>query len=165
MNIVLRSLGAVFIFLFLTIGLAWAGGLEPKDQRPGLWLKGNLVEVPVIDWSFTDSVKEIHIETKTRYFIPHSVTTYSTTHSNQFYIMSAYYEGGSFPNARGWNRNIVRDPRVRIKVGRQLFDRTASYISDESIRESVYQSFVSKYPEWASPGIENVHLLLVGPAS
>ena len=79
--------------------------------------------------------------------------------------MSAYYDGGTFPDARAWNRNIVRDPRARLKIGDDVFDRKISYINDEPLRQGVYQSFLSKYPEWASPGIKNVHILAVEPAS
>lgn len=154
-----------FTALLTVVGLLWLSGVHPKDQRPGLWLKGHLVEAEVIDWSFTDSVKEIYIQTNTRYFIPHSVTAYSATHNGNYYIMSAYYDGGSFPDARAWNRNIVRDPRVRLKIGDDVFDQKISYTTDEPLRQGVYKSFLSKYPEWVSPGIKNVHILAVEPAS
>ena len=77
------------------------------------------------------------------------------------YLFSAYYQGGTFPDERGWNRNVMRDPRVRLKIGDRLFDQTVSHVTDAETHEAVHASFVAKYPEWSSPGLENVHILLV----
>ncbi len=139
-------------------------GLNPQDQRPGLWLSGELVTAPVIDWSFTDDHIEIFVQTNTRYGIPHSVTTYCTDYNGDFYLFSAYYGGGTFPDDRGWNRNVMRDPRVRIKIGESLYDQQLSYVSDESLRMAVHEELVAKYPQWNSPGLENVYIFKVDPA-
>lgn len=161
-----KALGYLgIISVFLVFGLLRLVGVSPQDQRPGFWLKGELATYPVSDWSFTNEVKEIYVQTNTQYFIPHSVTTYSAVYNDHFYLMSAYYGGGSFPNTRSWNRNIVRDPRVRLKIDDRLFDQQVTYVDEPSIRQSVHQAFVAKYPEWTSPGVENVHMLLVEPAN
>lgn len=36
----------------------------------GLWLTGDLVTTPVTDWSFTDAIPTVQIETRTWYLIP-----------------------------------------------------------------------------------------------
>jgi len=136
-------------------------GYEPRDQSPGLWLSGDRVTEPITDWSFTEDHEEILVQTRTPYLVPHSVTTYCTVHDGDLYLFSAYYEGGTFPDERGWNRNVMRDPRVRLKIGDRLFDQTVSHVTDAETREAVHTSFVAKYPEWSSPGLENVHMLLV----
>ena len=66
---------------------------------------------------------------------------------------------------RSWNRNIVRDSRIRLKIGDQVFDQTVSYVSDESIRRPVYDALGAKYPAWERPTFENMHILAVGPAA
>ena len=103
-------------------------GFEPGDMRPVLWLTGELV------------------------------TVYCAQYNGDFYLFSAYYGGGNFPDMRGWNQNVMRDPRVRLKIGDRLFDQTLRYVDDESIRTPVHQAFADKYPEWPSPGQENVHI-------
>ena len=138
-------------------------GFEPRDRRPGFWVTGELVTTPVTDWSFTDQVEEIYVETRTWYFIPHSVNTYCATYNGQLYLFSAYYRGGEFPQDRFWNQNVMRDPRVRLKIGNQLFDRTLSFVTDAAEKEAVIQTFMEKYPEWRNPGIENVHTFRVLP--
>ena len=54
-------------------------GVDPQDQRPGLWLAGDVVDSSVSDWSFTDDHYEIYLQTNTPYFVPHSVTVYCAT--------------------------------------------------------------------------------------
>ena len=136
-------------------------GYEPSDRRPGLWLAGDLVTEAVTDWSFTEDHQEIFVQTRTPFLIPHSVTTYCTVYDGDLYLFSAYYDGGMFPDGRAWNRNVMRDPRVRLKIGDRLFDQTVSHVTDADTRDAVHASAVAKYPEWSSPGLENVHILLV----
>ena len=108
-----------------------------------------------------DRHEEIFIQTRTPWLIPHSVTAYCATYNDKFYLFSAYYGGGTFPDLRRWNQNVIRDPRVRLKIGEQLFDQALSYIDNEDIRTPVHQAFVDKYPQWTSPGLENVHIFQV----
>ena len=152
------SLIVITLFTFLSLLIV---GYEPQDQSPGLWLTGEIATEDVADWSFTEQHEEIFVQTRSPWLIPHSVTTYCATYNDSFYLFSAYYGGGDFPDLRRWNKNVVRDPRVRLKIGGQLFDQTLSYIDDESIRTPVHQAFVDKYPQWASPGLENVHIFQV----
>ena len=136
-------------------------GFEPQDRRPGLWLVGDLVTEPVSDWIFTDQFGEIFVQTNTRYGIPHSITTYCVEYNGNFYLFSASYTGDVFPDTRGGNRNVVRGPRVRLKMGGRLYDQTLRYVTDAAMTEPVIKRFESKYPEWESPGNENVHIFLV----
>ena len=136
-------------------------GYEPRDLRAGLWLTGEQVTEPVTDWSFTDDHHEIFVQTRTRYLIPHSVTTYCVFYDGDLYLFSAYYQGGVFPDERSWNRNVVRDPRVRLKIGERLFDQTVRHVTDADTRAAVHANAVAKYPQWTSPGLENVHILRV----
>ncbi len=137
-------------------------GYEPRDQRPGLWLTGDQVTESVTDWSFTEDHQEIFVQTRTPFLIPHSVTAYCTVYDGDLYLFSAYYDGGVFPDGRAWNRNVMRDPRVRLKIGDRLFDQTVSHVTDAVVRAAVHASAVAKYPEWSSPGLDNVHILLIG---
>lgn len=152
------------LFVVVTLMVLRFVGLAPQDQRAGLWLTGDLASMPVTDWSFTDDHAEIYLQTNTPYFIPHSVTVYCASYQGDLYLLSAYYSGGTYPDMRSWNRNIVRDPRIRLKIGEQLFDQTVRYVSDESIRRPVYDALGAKYPDWERPTFENMHILAVEPA-
>lgn len=161
------KIAGIALILVLLVALASLRifGFEPRDGRPGLWLAGELVTEPVTDWAFTDQFGEIYLQTNTTYGIPHSVTVWCAVYDGDFYLFSSYRGGGNFPDKRAWNRNVLQDPRVRLKIGKRLFDRTLRHIDDESIRAPVYRAFLGKYPDWRSPGQENVHIFLVEPAS
>jgi len=150
-------LGLVVVVLVLLRFL----GYEPRDQSPGLWVTGELVTDPVTDWSFTDDVTEIFVQTRSRILIPHSVTTYCTVHDGELYVFAAYYEGGTFPEERAWNRNVMRAPRARLKIGDRLYDRALRHVTDPALRTAVHASAEAKYPQWTSPGLQDVHMFVV----
>ena len=75
--------GSILIAMIVLLVTLRATGLEPRDcanagvswtcRTPGLWLKGELVTTPVTDWSFTDQIQTIKIQTETPVFLPYSV--------------------------------------------------------------------------------------------
>tara|TARA_B100000780_G_C20971377_1_gene387856 strand:+ start:265 stop:768 length:504 start_codon:yes stop_codon:yes gene_type:complete len=162
-KLALKALLSAFIMLGAALFFLRIMGYEPKDTSPGLWINGNIVSEPVTDWSFTNEIDEIFVETRTSYLVPHSVTTYCGVYEGRFYLFSAYYNGGEFPYARRWNQNVIRDPRVKLKIGGDIYQQNLSFIGDESIKAPIHNAFVNKYSNWQSPGIENVHIFLVEP--
>ena len=121
---------------------------EPKDRRPGLWLSGDVVTEPVSDWSFTDAVPEIFVETRTWYGVPHSVTTVCAADGERLYVPSLYREGGEFPEKRFWNRNVVRDPRVRLSIDGRIYERRAVLVEDPAEWQTALAAFARKSPFW-----------------
>jgi hypothetical protein len=51
---------------------------------------------------------------------------------------------GRFPEARAWNRNILRDPRIRLKVGDRLFNCLVYPVTDVAEIEIARGAFLSK---------------------
>src|SRR5437899_7162903 len=148
------KVGTVFIVVILAVTLVTfrVTGLEPEyldlDQlrahhmiaRPGLWLKGEVVSTPITDWSFVDkvehpgrSINTVLVETRTPYFIPHSVRTMPFVRNGQLYIRSHQDRMDlQFPNDKSWTSNVARDPRVRIKIGDKLYEATMVLIADRA---------------------------------
>ena len=139
---------ALFMFVALTVGC------QPTDERPGLWLSGEVEAGPVRDWSFSDANEEIFVETRTWYGVRHSVTIWGAAQDGRFYLPSLYYGEEEYPNARYWNRNVVRDPRVRVKIGDRLFEGTAELVRDEGERSRAEEAFRNKYPAYEEYGQE-----------
>ena len=133
----------------LAAAAAALAACAPDEHRPGTWLSGELVEEPVGDWSFTDAVPEIFVETRTWYGIPHSVTTVCAADGAKLYVPSVYMEGGEFPDARFWNRNVVRDPRVRLQIGERLYPRRAVLVEDPEESAAALAALARKYPFWS----------------
>ncbi len=121
---------------------------EPHDRRAGQWLHGEVVSTPVSDWSFSNNIDEIFVETATWYLVPHSVTTTVVTSDGTLYVPSLYYEGGEYPSERFWNRNIARDADVRLKIGDKIYPRTAALVTDPDERVRVLAAFAAKYDRW-----------------
>lgn len=132
----------------LGIALFAAIACAPQDRRPGTWLPGELAAQPVTDWSFTSEVPEIFVETRSGFGVPHSVTTVCASHAGSLYVPSVYFEGGEFPDGRRWNRNVARDPRVRVGIAGQLYEGRAELVIDPAERAGVLGAFAAKYPFW-----------------
>jgi hypothetical protein len=146
-----RVLGVIVAALVVLLLVARIGGFEPNGRRPGLWLKGALVTTPVADWSFTDKVPNVKIQTNTWYLIPHSVTINCVSYKGQLYLDSFYGPGLTYPHGRSWNEDVARDPHVRIKIGNQLYDRTLALVTDPAEQEAVNQAKFKKYPDLKLP--------------
>jgi len=124
--------------------------------RPGLWLKGEVVRTPVTDWSFITTVQHpgrslntVLIETRTPYFIPHSVRTMPTVRNGQFYVRSHQDRMNvQFPNDKSWTANVARDPRVRIKIGDKLYEATLVLVTDRA--QAI--AFLGRNPEVVEKG-------------
>ena len=152
----MKTLKITAVLIVVVLGAALltfrVTGLEPEyldlDQlrahhmiaRPGLWLKGEVVTTPVTDWSFVDkvehpgrSINTVLVETRTPYFIPHSVRTMPFVRNGVLYIRSHQDRMDvQFPNDKSWTGNVARDPRVRIKIGDKLYEATMVLVADRS---------------------------------
>jgi len=161
MKTLLKVLGTIVICLVLLLVVLSITGFGPHGNTPGLWLKGDLVTTPVTDWSFTDKIETANVQTRTWYLLPHSVTTYCVSYHGQLYLTSVYREGLVYPHGRSWNEDVARDPHVRIKLGDQLYDRTLSRVTDESLRQDVLAAKRKKYPQQKIPATSTVILFHV----
>ena len=138
--------------LALTLLTLRMTGLEPQYldlnqlrshhmiARPGLWLKGQLVITPVTDWAFVDkiphpgrSINTILVETRTPYWIPHSVRVIPQVRNGQLYIRSHQDRMEvQFPKDKSWTADVARDPRVRVKIGDKLYQATLVLVADRA---------------------------------
>ncbi len=137
-----RAGAVASLFLLLLVSC------QPSDDRPGLWLSGELAEEPVGDWSFSNSHELIAVETRTAYLIAHSVTVVCAVHAGALYVPSLYSQTGRFPDERHWHRNVARDPRVRLRIGEKLYERRALLVTDAAERAGALAAFAAKYPFW-----------------
>src|SRR5579862_9686323 len=102
MKPLLKGLGIALVCLILLLGVLRVTGLEPKERRPGLWLRGDLVTDPVKDWSFVENYPTDKVQTRTWYLIPHSVTTGFILCDGQLYLTSTFPAGMPYPQGKSW---------------------------------------------------------------
>jgi hypothetical protein len=142
MKTLLRIISVVVVLLALVLAVLRITGFNPRGPKPGLWLSGTLVTAPVTDWSFANTYPIIEVQTKTWYLIPHSVTIWGVGYQDRLYLQAI----------GNWKRNVIRDPRVRIKIGNELYDRTAAYVNDPAEYWIVAQNMNKKYGnKWPLP--------------
>ena len=122
--------------------LVSACSIEPSDERPGLWISGKVSHEPISDWTFTDDIREILIETRTWYFLPHSVTIWCVSIDGELYVGAS---SPDHPKERYWIRNAGRDPNVRLKIGDKVYERRLELIEDQEKTDFVDSFYGKKY--------------------
>ena len=157
MKTLVKIVGAILVCLALVLVVLRFTGLDPRDRIPGLWLTGELVTTPVTDWSFTDQVATIKLQTQSRFLLPHSVTINCLSLNGQLYVSSIYPAG----TPRSWNDNVLRDPHVRIKIGNKVYDRTLVLLTDPAEIAAVLQVRAKKYPQLKIPPNATIHVFHV----
>src|SRR5580700_8587093 len=168
MKVLKTSVVLIVVILAGTLLTLRMTGLEPQYldlndlrahhmiARPGLWLKGELVTTPVTDWSFVDKVEHpgrslntVLVETRTPYFIPHSVRTMPFVRNGVLYIRSHQDRMDvQFPYDKSWTADVARDPRVRIKIEDKLYEATLVLVTDRA--EAI--AFFGRNPETMEKG-------------
>lgn len=154
---------AIFICMAVLLVTLRATGFEPRDcanagvswtcRTPGLWLKGDPITTPVSDWSFTDKIQTIKIETQSPFLLPYSVSIWCAAYNNNLYVTS--YRG------RRWVEDVIGDPHVRLKIGGQLFERTLALVNDPDEKAAVLQAKGKKYPNWKVPSVSKATVFRV----
>jgi len=114
-------------------------GCQPKDVRPGAWLRGEPAEEPVDDWGFTDRTEEIFIQTRTWYGIPHSTTIWCAAVDGNLYV------GSYGDEKKTWERNIARNPAARMRIDQTLYDVTLTAVKDDALTAELNAVYARKY--------------------
>lgn len=117
----------------------WISGCSPSDSTPGQWLRGNAVDAVPQDWSFTDEFKEIYVEVKTPYFIPHSVTIWCAQVDGKLFI------GARDPESKNWPGWLDKNRDLRLKVGDNVYSLAASPLADDATLARVRTAYAEKY--------------------
>jgi hypothetical protein len=157
MKRLLQTVGVILACLVLLLVVLSVTGFGPHDRMPGLWLKGNVVTSTVTDWSFTETIPVVQVQTQTWYLLPHSVNINCLDYDGQLYLVSVYPAG----TTHSWNENVIRDPHVRLKIGDQIYDRTAVLVTDQAEQEGVMQARHKKYPQLKVPANATIHVFHV----
>lgn len=165
MKNVFKIVGSIIIGLVAVLLLLSITGFEPKDcppddrslscKVPGLWLKGPRAANPVTDWSFTDKIQQIKIQTQTPFLLPHSVTIWCAVYNGNLYLSS--YRG------RLWVEDAIREPHVRLKIADQVYDRDLSVVTDPAEKAAVLETKGKKYPQWKVPSVSAATVFRVTP--
>ena len=104
--------------------------IDPVERIPGTRLGGALAADQTPDWTGYTR-RQIAVETRTSYGIPHSVTTTSWVADGHFYVPCARCDG------KRWPANVARDDRVRLKIDGEIYERRAIRITEPEERARI----------------------------
>ena len=142
-GIVAGAFKGLLVVVVVVLGVA----CDPVDRRPGVWLTGEVVPTPE-NWAFTDDHQEVFVETATWYGIPHSVTTVVAVADGRLYVPSIYQQPGEFPGTKFWNKNIARNPEVRLKIGEVVYELRAQPVTNDVEFQRGFEALADKYDFW-----------------
>jgi len=128
---------AIAVALLCVAGLgACFAGLGPLGPIPGGRVSGVPAQAPA-DWSFTDSVKEIQLETRLL-GLPYSVTSWCVADGDRLWIPSGNC-------GRRWPRQVESHPDVRVRIEGALYELRARRLEQEDAAPDVAPLLLHKY--------------------
>jgi hypothetical protein len=127
----------------LAIPLLLVLGCGPLVMIPGGSLSGDVQPVPA-DWSFTDEVETVQLETRPS--DPYSVNVWGVGVGDIFYIAS-----GRGVDA-AWAEHIEANPNVRLRVGDAIYELDATRTSDPAELDAFLVAAKAKYDFEPEPG-------------
>ncbi len=125
--------------LSIAMAIIVVSACSPRDRTPGQWLRGNVVDTVPQDWTFTDDFKEIYVEVKTPYFIPHSVTIWCAQFDGKLFI------GARDPETKNWPGWMNENRDIRLKIGADIYSVAALDLTDEETLADVRSAYTTKY--------------------
>ncbi|MGI9589911.1 MAG: nitroreductase/quinone reductase family protein [Myxococcota bacterium] len=121
-----------------TVASLSCGPWGPQGILAGGPFLGSPSEQAIEDWSFTDAEPLIAIETRGRLF-RHTVTIVCVAAERRLYVMARHA-----PRKR-WVQNLAGDPRVRLRIGEELYEGRAVRVSEPAESAAVARAFLRKY--------------------
>ena len=155
MKTIARVVGALALVALILVGLARVFGFDPGPWRPGLWLRGEVATTPVTDWTFAKDLEgPTAIQTRDRIIpgLAFSITSARFIHNGKLYLGSGYATGIKMPAGRHWNKNIIADPVVRVRIGGKLYDGKLVYVTDPQEHDAICRDYGENIPLLWSPG-------------
>jgi hypothetical protein len=129
--------------LALLLGSAFLAACGPVGPFAGGALSGEVGPSQVQDWSFVAEIQTAQLETRPDK--PHSVNTWFVDIGPSLYVPTSMIRGPKTPSNRSWVAHVSIDPRVRIRLGEQVFERIAVRVTDEPEYQRARASLEAKY--------------------
>ncbi len=124
--------------------LACLFGCGPILLLPGGQLSGPVEALPA-DWSFSDEVSTVQIETRPS--DPYSINIWAVGLGSHLYIHAG-------ANRSRWVENLMADPLVRVRIAGKIYPLTAVRVEDSAEFATFADAYKKKYG--TRPRNENV---------
>lgn len=111
---------------------------EPSDDRPGMWLDGEVAAFPE-NWSFTNDEREISMQVQTPYWLAHSVTIWCVE------IEGSLYVGALSPETKMWPGWVMDSPDVKLKIAGKIYEANLVPVRDAQLKGYLAARYTQKY--------------------
>jgi len=126
--------------LCFLLALAGCGPLGPLS---GGTLGGPVHAQPVGDWAFVDAEHTCQLETNPA--APYSVNIWCLGDGARLYVPTSMIRGPKSPGERAWVVNVGADPRVRIRIGDEIYERVAVRVGDAAEYDAARSALEKKH--------------------
>lgn len=130
--------------LALLAALLLTGCGGPVGPIHGGRLSGPVARLPA-DLSAFEAAQTVQLETDPA--SPYSVNTWIDVLDGRIYLASSLIHGTDEPSQRRWVQNVMRDPRVRLRVDGTVYELRAVRVEDIGEREAARAALLAKYGE------------------
>ncbi len=125
------------LFAIACTALLTLAACGPVSRVPGGRLFGEEVDAPTSDWSFTDEIMTIAVETRPGF--PHSITTWCFTYAGDLYIPAGR------PAAKKWPELVRQNPSVRLGIDGKIYPGHLVQQTDRSSFRKLLEPLAAKY--------------------
>ena len=133
----------------------------PLGPFPGGKLRGAVHQGAPPDWSFAQDEKQIQLETRPG--DPYSVNVWCGVMDGKLYVPTSLILGTDDPAERGWVRNVLDDPRVRVRIEGTVYPLRAVRVDDPAEREAARKMLLAKYDTDADEHASAAWIFRLGP--
>ena len=130
-------------FAVLALAVFLLVGCGPIGPIPGGALSGTSGPGDVKDWSFADDVENAQLETRPE--DPHSVNCWFAAVGENLYVPTSMILGPKEPELRSWVAHVAAAPRVRIRLGKTVFDRIAMRVEEGPEFDAARRALEARY--------------------
>jgi hypothetical protein len=116
------------------------GACGPIGPLSGGRLSGDVQTGPA---RCADEVSTIQLETNPGE--PHSVNAWCVGLGDRLYVPTSMIRGPKLPSERDWVRNATADPRVRIRIEGEIYERNAVRVTEAVEYDAAREALEKKY--------------------
>ena len=118
-------------------------GCGPLGPLPGGALRGESTPLSAVQAAFGEGIDRAQLETRpTR---PHSVNTWFLIRAGTIYFPTSMILGPTDPSKRSWVQHVADDPRIRLRIGRRLFEGRAEKMPPGAEQSAVRAALEARY--------------------
>jgi hypothetical protein len=129
--------GAIAVPVLAVLGgAALFGGVGPIAAIPGGALWGERRE-PARDWSFTDAIAEIQVQTHVGP-LPWAVTTWVLSSDGELFIAAGECD-------RVWTHRVMADPEIRLRIDGVVYEMRVRRETDPQVSARLAPVVLHKY--------------------